>query len=111
MPKQAPRFQEHFVLHNNETGEPLVFNPSFLHAAWNDSEDVTRYVYNIAVSTGSFGSLKRLCAYNFTYVGASGLPGVDASAPRGGELTLGAVTTPPARSKKVGSYKIRYYSD
>jgi hypothetical protein len=27
VPKQAPRFQEHFVLHNNETGEPLAGVP------------------------------------------------------------------------------------
>ena len=88
IPIRAPKDKSFFYINGGgvipfETGEPLVFNPSFLHAAWNDSEDVTRYVYNIAVSTGSFGSLKRLCAYNFTYVGASGLPGVDASAPRG----------------------------
>lgn len=27
MPRQAPRFQEHFVLRNNETGEPLAGVP------------------------------------------------------------------------------------
>lgn len=58
-------------------GEPIVFNPSFLHAAWNDSES-TRYVYNIGISTGSGGAFKRWCAYHYT--------------------------------KRVGSYKIRYYS-
>ena len=84
IPIRAPKMQSFFYINGGgvipfETGEPIIFNPSFLHAAWNDSEESTRYVYNIAVSTGSCGAIKRWCAYNFT--------------------------------KKVGSYKIRYYSD
>lgn len=84
LPIHAPMNKSFFYIRGGgiipfKTGEPIVFNPSFLHAAWNDSEDCTRYVYNVAVSTGRLGSLKRFCAYNFT--------------------------------KKVGSYRIRYYSD
>ena len=55
-----------------ETGEPIVFNPSFLHAAWNDSEEVTRYVYNIAVSTAASQATTRLSTTCISHLTLSG---------------------------------------